>query len=212
MRVRTASPSRAHRDPPPPPPPPTSGSARFLPLPGLGFRGLSSSQLTGSCDPAATCRSFAVPVLWLHSRPRRCRLPLLPLTRLQLLATPRPEPAAPAPGASPTPGPPLRPAPRYTPISVRDTAPSARASPSASASLRAGYQGVQALHSVLPTLPRPSSRCPRLRPLHRDAPGRLDGARPPLRSALTLRAWGWLACGASPRPEAGSSNGDGGGG
>lgn len=82
-RVRTASPSRAHRDPPPPP---TSGAARFLPLPRLGFSVLSGLQLPGACDPAATRRRFAVPALGLHNRPRRgrCFLP----TRLQLLATP----------------------------------------------------------------------------------------------------------------------------
>lgn len=132
-------------------------------------------------------------------------LPLLPPTRLQLLATPRPEPAAPAPGASPTPSPPLRPAPRYAPISTRDPAPGARAAPSASASLRAGYKGPVATLRAADPIPPP--RCPGLRPRHGDAPGDWT-ARPPLRSALTLRAGGWLGCGASPRPEAGSSNGD----
>lgn len=177
-RVRTASPSRAHGNPPPPP---TSGAARFLPLPGLGFSGLSSSQLPGACDPAATRRRFAVQALRLYSRPRRSRCFLLLGSSCSLLLAvhPRLQRLAPAP--------PLRPAPRHTPISARDSAPRARAAPSASTSLRAGEQGpgtVLGAYRPYPQSPPPPPSPP---PPARGCPRRPDGGRSPLRSSTSAR-------------------------
>lgn len=112
--------------------------------------------------------------------------PLLPPTRLQLLATPGRAPSAPAPGASPAPDPPHRPAPKHTPISARDPAPRTRAAPSASTSLRAGDQGPAALGAYRP-YPQSPPPPPSPPPPARGRPRRPDGGRSPLRSSTSAR-------------------------
>lgn len=113
--------------------------------------------------------------------------PLLPPTRLQLLATPYRAPSAPAPGASPAPDPPLRPAPRHTPISALDPAPRARATPSASTSLRAGDQGPGAALGAYRPYPQSLPPPPSPPPPARGCPRRPDGGRSPLRSSTSAR-------------------------
>lgn len=209
-RVRTASPSRAHRDPPPPP---TSGAARFLPLPRLGFSVLSGLQLPGACDPAATRRRFAVPAPGLHNRPRRgrCFLP----TRLQLLATPCRACALsssawrqPRPGHAPPPRPQTHTNQRPRP---RPPEPEPRPPPLPVSGQAGERPGSRRCTQCLPALPPPSPPLPSPPPPAQGCPGatgRRAGGRSPLRSALPLRACSWFGCGASPRPEAGSGGGE----
>lgn len=190
---------RRRRLPPPP--------AGFLPLPSRCCSGLLRSRFPRASDPASTRGPFAIPPprLLAARQPPSPRL-LLPPTPLQLLATPLRAPAAPArtPPPAPPPVPPRLPAPRARtnqPLRPRPSPPlSAPGASSVSASRRAGLcaprpPGWGSGAPAPPTFPETALA---FRPQPRGCPGRQDGALPPLRSALALRARGWPTAGRLP--------------